>query len=191
MNQIDLEYLTNPIFKKQQQETELIKLDIDFYKYRILSLTKQLLDNQSINKNIDHGFRKYVNMCIEHFKFIDKKDIIQQKYLDLPKKQPKKYTNDTKQIVNNADKVIFFKPTRKTKDIAEVLNIKPPEKKPFMPEKLTINYKSQHHRMKDVQKNNMPNKYIDEKTKKKKKAKKKDKKKHKKRKKKVHQKVEI
>ena len=132
-------------------------------------------------------------MCIEHFKFIDKKDIIQQKYLNVKNKQKKQQIEDTSKVINNADKVIFFKPTRKTKDIAEFLNIKPPEKKPFMPEKLTINYKSQHHRMKDVQKNNMPNKYIDEKTKKKakKKAKKKDKKKHKKRKKKVHQKVEI
>ena len=189
MNQIDLEYLTNPIFKKQQLDPELIKPDIDFYKYRILSLTKELLNNKQINKNIDHGFRKYVNMCIEHFKFIDKKDMIQKKYQNIPKKQPKKYTNDTKQIVNNADKVIFFKPAKKPKDIAEFLNIKPPEKKPFMPEKLTINYKSQHHRMKDVQKNNITYQYINEKKKDKKKVKKKDK--RKKRKKKVHQKVDI
>ena len=191
MNQIDLEYLTNPIFKKQQQETELIKPDIDFYKYRILSLTKQLLNNRSINKNIDHGFRKYVNLCIEHFKFIDKKDMIQKEYQNLPKKKTKKYTNDTKQIVNNADKVIFFKPTKKPKNIAEFLNIKPPEKKPFMPKKLTINYKSKHHQMKNVTNNNMTCQYIDEKKKKKKKDKKGDKKKPKKRKKKVHQKVEI
>tara|TARA_B000000557_G_scaffold240711_1_gene219737 strand:- start:991 stop:1335 length:345 start_codon:yes stop_codon:yes gene_type:complete len=46
-----------------------------------------LKGNKSENKGINASFENYVKLCIHDFKFIDKKDIIQEEYKDLEEKK--------------------------------------------------------------------------------------------------------
>ena len=57
--------------------------DIKFYRRRITDLTKHLLKNdgpQPLYSSVNLAFYNYVNSCIEHFKVLDKTDIIQTDY---------------------------------------------------------------------------------------------------------------
>ena len=78
MNQIDLEYLTNPYLKRKKEVKTNITKELSFYNKRIISLTTKLLNGEKISHSVDSGFYKYALMCIEHFKFVDKRDIIQE-----------------------------------------------------------------------------------------------------------------
>ena len=91
--QIDLLYLTNPNFKiKYNKEISKIvdEEDVKFYRKRILQDTKQQLRGEVINEDIKNVFHLYANELIKHYKFIDKKELIQEEYKDLPKKKTKK-----------------------------------------------------------------------------------------------------
>jgi len=59
--------------------------DKKFYKKRILDLTKKMLKDDIKNEEIQlvNSFNNYIKSCINNFKFIDKTDIIQEKYQDL------------------------------------------------------------------------------------------------------------
>lgn len=54
--------------------------DKKFYKKRIIDLTKKLFRNGIDDLQLHDSFNCYINSCINHLKFIDKKDIIQDKY---------------------------------------------------------------------------------------------------------------
>jgi len=95
-NQIDLLYLTNPNLKikyNKQVEKLIDEDDIKFYRKRILQTTKDYLRGNKVNKSIDSAFEEYANQLIKHYKFIDKKEMIQKEYKNLPKKEKKKMTN--------------------------------------------------------------------------------------------------
>ncbi len=95
-NQIDLLYLTNPHLKikyNKQIEKLIDEDDIKFYRKRILQTTKDYLRGNKVNKPIDSAFEEYANQLINHYKFIDKKEMIQKEYKNLPKKEKKKMTN--------------------------------------------------------------------------------------------------
>jgi len=95
-NQIDLLYLTNPNLKikyNKQVEKLIDEDDIKFYRKRILQTTKDYLRGNKVNKSIDSAFEEYANQLITHYKFIDKKEMIQKEYKNLPKKEKKKMTN--------------------------------------------------------------------------------------------------
>ena len=94
-NQIDLLYLTNPNLKikyNKQVEKLIDEDDIKFYRKRILQTTKDYLRGNKVNKSIDSAFEEYANQLIKHYKFIDKKEMIQKEYKNLPKKEKKKMT---------------------------------------------------------------------------------------------------
>ena len=59
------------------------KQDIKFYKRRILSLTKDMLTGKYPTNDVKLGFQRYLDSVIAHFKFIDKKDILQEEYADM------------------------------------------------------------------------------------------------------------
>ena len=95
-NQIDLLYLTNPHLKikyNKQLEKLIDEDDIKFYRKRILQTTKDYLRGNKVNKSIDSAFEEYANQLINHYKFIDKKEMIQKEYKNLPKKENKKKKN--------------------------------------------------------------------------------------------------
>ena len=93
MNDINLQYLTNSTTLKRynrmkENNLQYTEEDFKFYRKRVLHLTKEMLKgNKSENKGINASFENYVKLCIHDFKFIDKKDIIQEEYKDLEEKK--------------------------------------------------------------------------------------------------------
>ena len=92
MNDIDtttLYYFTNKsqydnIIEKQSNINKNTHLtDKKFYKKRIINITKELFKNNIVDKHLQNNFDNYVKSCINYIKFIDKKDIIQEKYNDM------------------------------------------------------------------------------------------------------------
>tara|TARA_B100000073_G_scaffold4197_1_gene3366 strand:- start:948 stop:1442 length:495 start_codon:yes stop_codon:yes gene_type:complete len=80
---IDLLYLTNYLDNKKIKEKEIKKKEIKFYKKRILQVTKDLLKGEKITEDVNSSYNDYIRTLIDHFKFIDKKDIIQEEYQNL------------------------------------------------------------------------------------------------------------
>ena len=127
--QIDLLYLTNPNFKiKYNKENEHIvdKEDIKFYRKRILQDTKQHLRGDVINENIQNVFYRYANELIKHYKFIDKKELIQEEYKDLPKKKQKNPKNFK---LKNENELLMKKPEIVKKTIKDFIPIVVKERK--------------------------------------------------------------
>ena len=130
-----------------------------------------------INTKINDAFHGWARVCIEHFKFMDKRDIIQEDYKDIPVKKNNKASFFNLEETNKS----FFKKQTHC-DIAALLNIRKKTKPIFMPTKRNINLKANILKDKGVTppKKNLTNKYENENTKKKKKKKKKEEKEHKK-----------
>ncbi len=127
--QIDLLYLTNPNFKvKYNKENEHIvdKEDIKFYRKRILQDTKQHLRGDVINEDIQNVFYRYANELIKHYKFIDKKELIQKEYKDLPKKKQKDPKNFK---LKNENELLMKKPEIIKKTIKDFIPIVVKERK--------------------------------------------------------------
>ena len=168
-NIIDLEYLTNPCYtvpKKKKEEIYCVnQQDLNFYNIRILDLTKKMLSGKSINTKINDAFHGWSKVCIEYFKFIDKKDIIQQDYENIHIK-----TNNKASHFNMEETNKLFSKQQTYTDIATLLNIKKKAKRIFMPTKRNINLKSDNLKKKGTfADKNLFNKHEDKKKKKKKK----------------------
>ena len=171
-NKIDLEYLTNPCYtiKVPEKKKELLYCvsneDLDFYKKRIFELTRKMLLGGKINTKINDAFHAWAKVSIEHFKFMDKKDIIQEDYKDIV---DKKNNNASFFNLQETNKSFFKKQTHN--DISDMFNIKRKSKQIFIPMKRDINLKTEKLKNKQIDKN-LSNKYEDKKKKKKKKKKK-------------------
>ena len=198
-NIIDLEYLTNPCYtvkipdKKKDQIYCVSSEDLNFYKKRIFELTRKMLLGGNVNTKINDAFHGWAKVCIEHFKFMDKKDIIQEDYKDIP---PRK--NSKASYFNMEETNKLFSKQQTYTDIATLLNIKKKAKPIFMPTKRNNNLKTNLLKNKGIiypPKNNLTNKYEKANKKKEKKKKKeeeeKDKKTKRRRKRKNCVKVEI
>ena len=90
-----------------------LRNDIKFYKKRIYQTTKDLIrkkiDGNNIDKNLDEIFTNYLYNLIEHFKFDDKKDILQEEFKDIDKKKVRFSLNNIENI--DADQ-IYYETTR-------------------------------------------------------------------------------
>lgn len=169
-NIIDLEYLVNPCYTVKIPEKKIDKIytvnqgELEFYKRRIFQLTRELLLGKRMNAKINDSFHNFARVCIEHFKFVDKKDLIQEDYIHLPIRKNKKgsYFN-----LDNTDKnLLQKKPIQQ--DIAKLLRIKQRKKSIFMPKQRNIDLRNEKLKTKGVPKNNLTNNYEDKKKKKKK-----------------------
>ena len=84
---VDLLYLTNPNFKlkynKNEKKTILDNDEVKFYRKRILQTTKEYLRGNKLTIEINNAFEEYANLLIQHYKFIDKKELIQSDYKDI------------------------------------------------------------------------------------------------------------
>ena len=169
-NIIDLEYLVNPCYTVKIPEKKIDKIytvnqgELEFYKRRIFQLTRELLLGKRMNAKINDSFHNFARVCIEHFKFVDKKDLIQEDYIHLQIRKNKKgsYFN-----LDNTDKnLLQKKPIQQ--DIAKLLRIKQRKKSIFMPKQRNIDLRNEKLKTKGVPKNNLTNNYEDKKKKKKK-----------------------
>ena len=125
INTIDLEYLTNNIYTHHlaidnSNNDDKYNTELNFYKIRIFKLTKDLLRRKEIDKGIEECFKNYAKMCIAYFQFIDKRDIIQNDYINIK-------SNDSISVdllsIEEMNK-IMTKKEKNTIDISKLLNLK-------------------------------------------------------------------
>ena len=157
---IDLLYLTNQSFVDKYNQkigtsvhTVTLKKDILFYRKRILQTTKDLLRDNSINSNVDSSFYQYVQELIKYYKFIDKKDIIQEEYKNL-KEKPKKEVNTNFKLSEN-NKIMSRETKKHIKTIKDYIPIvvrTKKKKKRTYPKKKEIDIKDPIFRIKGLEK---------------------------------------
>lgn len=88
INGITLEYLLNPVLydkvKNNKEPKSKNNLEnIEFYKDRIITITKKMCKNKFENDTLKSAFIVYVNTLIYHFKTEDVKNIIQEEYKNI------------------------------------------------------------------------------------------------------------
>ena len=153
--QVDLLYLTNPNFKikyNKKQESFLNEEDVKFYRKRILQTTKDYLRGSRLTEEINNVFEEYANMLIQHYKFIDKKEMIQEDYKNLPKKKERKPKNFKLKKENE----LMMKKTeieKKTiKDFIPIVVKERKKKKMIIPKKKNFDLKNPKNRKKGLKK---------------------------------------
>ena len=146
-NPLDLIYFTNSASYKRinnaklkENKDEYVK-DIQFYRKRILQITKDLLRNKEDNEDIKRVFNIYSKELIRHFKFVDKKDIMQEDYQNLGINNTKKVNIDFE--LEEQNKLMMREKNGKEKSTIEsFINVKVKNKKvykPYIPQKKVIN----------------------------------------------------
>lgn len=75
----------NELYENANKKSDIdkIKQDKKFYRKRIIQITKDLFVKKSPSIDLKKCFDNYVMSCIEHFKMLDKHDIIQQEYQNI------------------------------------------------------------------------------------------------------------
>jgi hypothetical protein len=150
-NEFDLMYLTNVSnFKKVNNnilEPELYE-DIKFYKKRIMKQIEDLMDGKSIESQLDNSLKRYLFLSIQHFKFIDKRDIIQKEYDCIKIKKPPQRDFNLKKMNK-----MFEKTNENLCKITDVLDIKIKYKKEvILPRKKVINLRNEKLKTKGLEK---------------------------------------
>ena len=125
-NELDLRYLTNPVFIqnlniKETETSTIRKKDLKRFKSRIFELTRDiLLGKDDINDSIMNSFNEYAKTCIKHFKFTDKSNMIQEDYANYDS-----IKNKIKDISNNYDyNKLIMKERQKQNPIMNFVEIK-------------------------------------------------------------------
>lgn len=172
-NQVDLEYLMNPVqYEKYLKKNNVVSGTSDslavyksnkrFYKRRIFQLTKDLLNGKKINDDVDNCFIAYINTCVTYLQFLDKRDILQEEFDNPPDKNIPISNNDynSKQTqslnsmkeINNANELLIVEPT--TELTSNYVKIKKSATKSnlILPVKKDINLKDEKLRKKGINK---------------------------------------
>ena len=102
LHNIDMEYLINPEQQKRindkNKKNSVNNTETKFYRKRLIQLTKDLLSGSVSNSNLESVFDCYVKEGIKYLKFVDKKDIIQDEYLEVTKEMNNKKEERIKKI---------------------------------------------------------------------------------------------
>jgi len=157
LNLIDLQYLTNPDkLTKLMQKKDLQQIprnDLDFYKKRIFQLTKEMLRGEKINTKVNKAFVNYAQICIDHFKFIDKMELIQNEYKDIKPPVKKKNTFN----IRNSNSVMLRKKKPYRPRITDNIKIKSTRinTPPVIPKTRNFNLKDPRFREKGLKKKNI------------------------------------
>tara|TARA_Y100000816_G_C26023656_1_gene535629 strand:- start:486 stop:1100 length:615 start_codon:yes stop_codon:yes gene_type:complete len=146
LNEVDLLYLSNHVDygKIKSENIKRYNEDYIFYRERLIHQTLKLINNEKM-KNPDQQiidiFNKYMDLSIEHFKFIDKRDIIQEDYKHIKKKKEKPSLFN----LETTNKMLIKKPEEKIGKITDDLDIQiirnKKERKIIIPKKKVINLK--------------------------------------------------
>ena len=157
LNLIDLQYLTNPDkLTKLMQKKDLQQIsrnDLDFYKKRIFQLTKDMLRGEKINTKVNKAFVNYAQICIDHFKFMDKMELIQNDYKDIKSPVNKKKTFNMK----NSNSMMLRKKKPYRPKITDNIKIKSTRinTPPVIPKTRNFNLKDPKFREKGLKKKNI------------------------------------
>lgn len=146
-NPLDLIYFTNSSSfkkmskKKYKENQDDYSKNLKFYRKRILQITKNLLRGEEENEDIKRLFKNYSWELIEHFKFLDKKEIIQKDYKDLG--ENKKIVVKNFELEDQNKLMMREKKDAEKKTIESFIDVKiknkKEEKKPYIPMKKVIN----------------------------------------------------
>ena len=186
VNQVTLECLMNKdTYKKYvatKKKSVVNKKDQKFYRRRILSLTKELLYPEEIatttkpttattttnDPNIVGLFQIYSRACIEHFKTLDKNDIIQEDYSTLTQETAEMSIEDIKtqaEIDQQFMRSIHVKEAT-TLDKFVKRSTTAPKEEPILPKQKDINLRDPALKNKGIRKKkNITNKYEEEESK--------------------------
>ena len=106
---IDLMYLTNinNVNKSSTDFNIIDRKDLEFYKKRIFQMCKDLLRSKKITPNVNDAFDQFCINAIEHFKIIDKTEIIQNQYKNITSLPKQESTVDI--LDENLDEIMFKK----------------------------------------------------------------------------------
>ena len=157
LNLIDLQYLTNPDqltkLKQKKEFQQIPRDDLDFYKKRIFQLTKDMLRGEKINTKVNKSFVNYAQICIDHFKFMDKMELIQNDYKDIKPSVNKKNTFNMK----TSNNVMLRKKKPYRPRITDNIKIKSTRinTPPIIPKNRNFNLKDPRFREKGVKKKNI------------------------------------
>jgi hypothetical protein len=177
VDQLTLECLMNTNqyslhMKKQPTSKKINNGDRKFYKKRIYDLTKQLLHNETTEKmfpDVVFSFETYIKACIDYFKVLDKTDILQQDYQDIPEGEhfPSEMNTDQITTPQEADQLMLRTIKIQEPNALEkiVKRTATKLKKPMiLPREKDINLKDPNLKNKGIRKkNNINNTYEDEK----------------------------
>jgi len=88
LNSITIEYFSNTGFynkylNKYEIEKYISKSDKNFYKKRIINETKKMLKDEFETDTLREIFNKYIFSLINHFKIIDRNEILQKQFNNL------------------------------------------------------------------------------------------------------------
>ena len=149
IDKVTLEYLINPdlfnkhIIKSKNIDIKEFENDKQFYRKRIVGLVKEMLKGNFENNNLKDNFNSYIESLIIYFKEIDRKDLLQEYYLDLSlnfsntKEKLKTIPED-----QDIDSYLFNKDKLETNTIEKYINVKKiNNKKYYLPEKRDVNLK--------------------------------------------------
>ena len=157
LNLIDLQYLTNPDqltkLKQKKEFQQIPRNDLDFYKKRIFQLTKDMLRGEKINTKVNKAFVNYAQICIDHFKFMDKMELIQNDYKDIKPSVNKKNTFNMK----TSNNVMLRKKKPYRPRITDNIKIKSTRinTPPIIPKNRNFNLKDPRFREKGLKKKNI------------------------------------
>jgi hypothetical protein len=151
--QMDLLYLTNTRMKIRVENLDkgVNKDDLKFYRKRILQQTKNYLREGRLDSSVDKAFDNYVDILMEHYKFIDKKELIQSEYKEM-KEPKKKQVNDINILEENKKMMKEIQaPIKTIKDFITVVAEKPKNKR-IIPKLKEYNLKKDELRIKGLKK---------------------------------------
>jgi len=175
MNEID-NITLNCFANKQQYEHVMKKNDFHndkqflsdkkFYKKRVIDLTKKLFRNDVDDLQLYSTFDSYTKSCINYLKFLDKKDIIQEKYSNIIDSSCNNCDVDDYDI-SKCD-ILFAKEEEVKKINLDTFVVKKNSKsKPkILPKKENVNIKTKEHKTKGLKKKKNINNIYEEKNKK-------------------------
>ena len=156
INDVDLLFLSNHNGKIKCKKGKDYFREHEFYKERIIYQTLKLIDNEIIENEdptIVEIFNKYMDLSIEHFKFSDKRDIIQEDYEDYKDMKQKKETIDLFNL-ETTNKMLIKKKEEKMGKITDDFDIQiitnKKERQIFLPKKKVINFRNEKFKNKGI-----------------------------------------
>lgn len=175
---LDLEYLLNPILQNQIDRNELLisnefKNDLNFYKKRIIQKTKDFCKNflnndfNNINDGISLAYLNLFKQLIYDFKIEDEKDLLQKDYENQMeinkeisenniKKITKNETDLSNNIINNYDNLIT-KDNSKKINLDSFVKLKKNTTSSFVPNRRIVDINNPELRYKGLKKKNINN----------------------------------
>lgn len=159
LNLLDLQYFTNPgHFNKIMNKKNTVQIsvkELDFYKKRILQFTKDMLRGEKGSTLVNKAFANYAQICIDHFQFSDKVELMQAEYKDI---KPPTETDELFDMKTSNDMILRKKTLQRPK-ITDNIKIKGTRsiKQIIIPKRRIFNLKDPKFREKGLKKKNINN----------------------------------